>query len=56
VSATRASLESALAMPEAAFAGQLLHPTLPEQAAAYLFHLVAVFFRERAKPVSSRRR
>ena len=103
----RARLESALAMPAAAFAGESLHPSLPEQAAAYLFHLaknprsstgnkrvglacslaflrlngirvratddelvdvigvtesrrskadVAVFFRERAKPVSSRRR
>jgi len=33
-------LESALAMPEATFAGEHLHPSLPEQAAAYLFHLV----------------
>ena len=33
-------LESALAMPEAAFAGERLHPTLCEQAAADLFHLV----------------
>jgi death-on-curing protein len=101
-------LESALAMAAAAFAGELLHPSLPEQAAAYLFHLVknhpfvdgnkrvglacslaflrlngirvratddelvdlviglvegrrskadvAIFFRERAKPESSRRR
>ena len=101
-------LESALAMPAAIFAGEYLHPSLPEQAAAYLFHLVknhpfvdgnkrvglacslvflrlngirvratdddlvdivmgvtegrrskadvAVFFRERSKPVSPRRR
>ena len=33
-------LQSALAMPEASFDGALLHPTLHEQAAAYLFHLV----------------
>jgi death-on-curing protein len=33
-------LDSALAMPEATFGGDLLHPTLCEQAAAYLFHLV----------------
>ena len=33
-------LESALAMPAATFAGEDLHPSLPEQAAAYLFHLV----------------
>ena len=33
-------LESALAMPAATFAGEYLHPSLPEQAAAYLFHLV----------------
>ncbi len=32
-------LESALAQPQATFGGQLLHPTLPEQAAAYLYHL-----------------
>jgi death on curing protein len=36
----RAPLESALAMPQATFAGEHLHPSLPEQAAAYLFHLV----------------
>jgi len=36
----RALLESALAMPQATFAGEHLHPSLPEQAAAYLFHLV----------------
>lgn len=35
----RAGLESALAMPRAGFGGELLHPTLIEQAAAYLFHL-----------------
>lgn len=32
-------LESALAQPQATFGGELLHPTLPEQAAAYLYHL-----------------
>jgi death-on-curing protein len=34
-----ALLESALAQPEAAFGGQLLHSGVIEQAAAYLFHL-----------------
>lgn len=33
-------LESALAMPAATFGSEYLHPSLPEQAAAYLFHLV----------------
>lgn len=33
-------LESALAQPKATFGGDFLHPALPEQAAAYLFHLV----------------
>ena len=33
-------LESALAMPAATFAGERLHLTIFEQAAAYLFHLV----------------
>lgn len=33
-------LQSALEMPRAGFGGTLLHPTLHEQAAAYLFHLV----------------
>lgn len=32
-------LESALAQPQATFSGQLLHATIWEQAAAYLFHL-----------------
>lgn len=32
-------LESALAQPKATFGGQLLHSTIYEQAAAYLFHL-----------------
>jgi death-on-curing protein len=32
-------LESALAQPQATFAGELLHATIHEQAAAYLFHL-----------------
>lgn len=33
-------LQSALAMPQATYAGHLLHPDLFAQAAAYLFHLV----------------
>jgi death on curing protein len=33
-------LESALAMPAAAFGGELVHASLEEQAAAYLFYLV----------------
>jgi death-on-curing protein len=33
-------LESALAMPEASFGGVHLHPTLPEMAGAYFYHLV----------------
>lgn len=33
-------LESALAAPQASFGGALLHPTLEEMAAAYLYHLV----------------
>jgi death-on-curing protein len=33
-------LESALAMPEATYSGEDLHPSLCEKAAAYLFHLV----------------
>ena len=32
-------LESALAQPQATFGGELLRPTLAEQAAAYLYHL-----------------
>lgn len=32
-------LDSALAQPQATFDGVLLHPTIPEQAAAYLYHL-----------------
>jgi death-on-curing protein len=32
-------LESAVAAPRATFGGRLLHATLPEMAAAYLFHL-----------------
>lgn len=32
-------LESALAQPQASFFGELLHPTIAEQAAAYLYHL-----------------
>lgn len=34
-------LQSALAQSQAVFGGQLLHPTLFEMAAAYLFHLVS---------------
>jgi len=32
-------LSSALAMPRATFDSEFLHPTLPEMAAAYLFHI-----------------
>lgn len=32
-------LESAFAQPQATFGGQMLHSTIPEQAAAYLYHL-----------------
>jgi death-on-curing protein len=32
-------LSSALAMPEASFGGLYLHTSLPEMAAAYLFHI-----------------
>ena len=32
-------LDSALAQPQATFGGELLHPTIGEQAAAYLYHL-----------------
>ncbi|MEW6499353.1 MAG: type II toxin-antitoxin system death-on-curing family toxin, partial [Cyanobacteriota bacterium] len=32
-------LDSALAQPQATFSGELLHPTIAEQAAAYLYHL-----------------
>lgn len=33
-------LQSALAMPQASFGGQVLHPTVFDQASAYLYHLV----------------
>jgi len=36
----RSLLESALAMPEATFSGEDLHPSSFEKAAAYVFHLV----------------
>ena len=36
----RGLLESALAMPATTFGSDFLHPSLHEQAAAYLFHLV----------------
>ncbi len=32
-------LKSALAQPYASFGGEFLHPTISEQAAAYLFHI-----------------
>ncbi|MEG4114045.1 Fic family protein [Microcoleus sp. Pol12A6] len=32
-------LESAFAPPQATFGGQLLHPIIAEQAAAYLYHI-----------------
>ena len=32
-------LESALAQPKATFFGELLHPTIYEQAGAYLYHI-----------------
>ncbi|OYD96787.1 type II toxin-antitoxin system death-on-curing family toxin [Nostoc sp. 'Peltigera membranacea cyanobiont' 210A] len=32
-------LDSALAQPQATFGGKLLHPTIHQQAAAYLYHL-----------------
>jgi death-on-curing protein len=32
-------LDSALAQPQATFSSELLHPTIAEQAAAYLYHL-----------------
>ncbi|MCX6597520.1 MAG: type II toxin-antitoxin system death-on-curing family toxin [Acidobacteria bacterium] len=35
----RGGLESALAVPQATFGGEWLHPTIPAMAAAYLFHL-----------------
>jgi death-on-curing protein len=35
-----ALLQSALAMPQARFGGEWLHPSLAEMAAAYLFHIV----------------
>lgn len=34
------ALDAALAQPEATFGGKLLHSSIEEQAAAYLFHLV----------------
>ncbi|MBP5586170.1 MAG: type II toxin-antitoxin system death-on-curing family toxin [Lentisphaeria bacterium] len=33
-------LESAAGMPSSSFGGNFLHPTIPDMAAAYLFHLV----------------
>jgi death-on-curing protein len=37
----RGLLESAVSMPQATFAGQFLHASLAEQAAAYHYHLCA---------------
>lgn len=34
-------LQSALAQPEASFAGQYVHPDLASKAAAYLYHITA---------------
>ena len=33
-------VESAIGMPSSTFSGEYLHPTVPDMAAAYLFHLV----------------
>ena len=33
-------VESAIGMPSSTFGGAYLHPTVPDMAAAYLFHLV----------------
>ena len=33
------AIESALAMPQATFDGQYLHPTIAAMAAAYVFHI-----------------
>jgi death-on-curing protein len=33
-------VESAVGMPSSTFSGEYLHPTVPDMAAAYLFHLV----------------
>ena len=33
-------LKSAIGMPSSTFSSEYLHPTIPEMAAAYLFHLV----------------
>ncbi|BAZ28671.1 death-on-curing family protein [Cylindrospermum sp. NIES-4074] len=33
------SLESAISQPQATYGGEFLHPTIFEQAAAYLFHI-----------------
>ncbi len=35
-------LESALAQPAASFGGELLHPTIANQAAAYLYHIAKI--------------
>ncbi len=35
----RGLLESAISQPQATFFGQFLHPTIAEQAAAYLYHI-----------------
>ena len=33
-------LDSAIYQPQASFGGEFLHPTIVEQAAAYLFHII----------------
>src|ERR1041385_3365218 len=33
-------LESAIATPQASFGGEYLHPSLPEMASAYFYHLI----------------
>ena len=37
---SREMLESAVGIPSSTFSGNYLHPTIPDMAAAYLFHLV----------------
>ena len=37
---SREMVESSIGMPSSTFGGAYLHPTVPDMAAAYLFHLV----------------
>ena len=37
---SREMVESAIGIPSSTFGGAYLHPTIPDMAAAYLFHLV----------------